>query len=544
LIQVGELQEAENQTKQRIVADPDDPTLRILLGRIYLAGENGAAASSSFKRARELGASDQDLRAWLVQALILQGRHEEVLSLLPTSMDRADVEESLVRRRVHALLRISFARPRDIFYDAQHLLLLEGGNAASDLESLARDDDVIAENAEHVRRAIAYWHCQQPFAAEGSPRPSLYEPAWAVVDSSRRILRVGPEHDLKVPSAAAGVAQDGDIIEIQAGTYEKDVAVWNASDLWIRAVDGKVVLESHGTTAENMGIWVIRGRSTVIDGIRFAGARSTDKNGSGIRMLGHNLWIRASEFHDNETGLLGGREPGGEVVVERSVFTDNGAGDGQSHNVYIGRTGRLIFRFNYSTGVKIGHQLKSRALENYILYNRLADESDGNSSYTINLPEGGFALVMGNELQQGPLTVNRHMISLGEEDSTGREHRFIFAYNTFYNNTFPATLIRDATGAGAVLINNLFAGAPTELDTTTTQWIGNGFGTVADASQGDYRLSASTSLIDSGEPILAHEDVPIVPEFEYVHPAGAVPRRVIWRPDPGAHEFCGWPQYP
>ncbi|MEX2123376.1 MAG: hypothetical protein WD795_05755 [Woeseia sp.] len=546
LADAGDLVAAERQAKKQVVGNPDDPALRLMLGRIYLAAGDGAAAFAAFDRARALGATGLDLRRGLAESLILEGRYNDVLELLSTSAEGSAVPASLLTLRLHARLRVPLARPGDLFLDARHLLAADLRNAAAELEELASQDGAIPENATHVHRAIAYWSCQQaPTVAASSDM--LYEPAWATRnETGRRVLTVGPEHALKTPGAAARIAKDGDIVEIQAGAYPGDVAVWSANNLWIRATGGKVILDSGGATAENMGIWIIRGDNTIVDGIRFTGARSTHKNGSGIRLLAHNLWVRHSEFHDNEDGLMSYNQPGGEVIVEQSIFTANGAGDGYSHNIYVGRTDRLVFRFNYTTGVRIGHQLKSRARENYILYNRLSDEASGNSSYTIDLPEGGFALVMGNEIQQGPLTVNNHMVSLGAEEPQGRDHRFIFAYNTFYNNSSPATFIKDATHAGVALINNVFAGAPAALDAASPVRLGNAFdatGDLVDAHEADYRLKPSASFIDTGELMDSLNDVSLVPEYEYVHPAGAKPREEVWRRDPGAHEFCGWPAY-
>lgn len=39
------------------------------------------------------------------------------------------------------------------------------------------------------------------------------------------MLRVGPERTLSAPSDAAKTAQDGDVIEIEAGVYDSDVVV-------------------------------------------------------------------------------------------------------------------------------------------------------------------------------------------------------------------------------------------------------------------------------------------------------------------------------
>lgn len=53
------------------------------------------------------------------------------------------------------------------------------------------------------------------------------------------LLRVGPGEAYPVPSAAAKAARDGDVVEIRAGTYSGDVAVWLASNLVIRGVGGR-----------------------------------------------------------------------------------------------------------------------------------------------------------------------------------------------------------------------------------------------------------------------------------------------------------------
>lgn len=49
-----------------------------------------------------------------------------------------------------------------------------------------------------------------------------------------------------------------------------------------------------------------------------------------------------------------------------------------------------------------GNTVSSRAAENRILCNRLMDERDGNSSYVIDLPNGGRSFLIGNVLHHGP----------------------------------------------------------------------------------------------------------------------------------------------
>lgn len=54
--------------------------------------------------------------------------------------------------------------------------------------------------------------------------------------SSRRALQVDPGRSLSVPSEAAKIARDGDVVEISAAFYEDDVAIWPQNDLAIRGV--------------------------------------------------------------------------------------------------------------------------------------------------------------------------------------------------------------------------------------------------------------------------------------------------------------------
>ena len=109
--------------------------------------------------------------------------------------------------------------------------------------------------------------------------------------------------------------------------------------------------------------------------------------------------------------------PDGEVLIERCVFAHNGAGDGFSHNIYIGHVRTFTLRFSYSHDSVRGHEVKSRASINRIEYNRLTDEDNGNSSYLIDLPEGGYGYVLGNVLEKGERTENPNAIAFASESA-------------------------------------------------------------------------------------------------------------------------------
>ena len=103
---------------------------------------------------------------------------------------------------------------------------------------------------------------------------------------------------------------------------------------------------------------------------------------------------------------------------------------------------------------------KSRARSNRILYSRLTDNEAGSSSYNIDLPDGGEALIVGNVLQQSGHTENPTMVSFAAESSQGAEDHLDVAHNTFYNMWLNGVFVDNHGSSPAILVNNILAGAP------------------------------------------------------------------------------------
>jgi hypothetical protein len=120
------------------------------------------------------------------------------------------------------------------------------------------------------------------------------------------------------------------------------------------------------------------------------------------------------------------------IIIEFSEFFDNGAGDGFSHNLYIGNIAKFIFRPNYSHGAVVGHLLKSPAAENDIYYNRLSDESIGTASYEIDLPNGGKSVIIGNLIEKGPQAQHSALVSY-QEGCCGRKSRTRTLRNQYHH---------------------------------------------------------------------------------------------------------------
>jgi len=382
-------------------------------------------------------------------------------------------------------------------------------------------------------------------------RPPLTErPAWLRLiagllslllasSSAARTLEVGPERALRAPSDAARIARDGDTILIDAGTYAGDVAEWRASGLVIRAAGGPVVLRADGASIDGRGIWFTRGRDTTVEGITFVGATGPYGNGSGIRHHGVGLTVRYCRFLDNEMGLLTWNRPGDEVLVEFSVFARSGPGPRHNHNVYIGNAASFTMRGSYVHHAKVGHNVKSRAKVTRLLYNRIMDEGDGHSSYAVDLPNGGDALLLGNLVQQGPRTENVTLVSYGAEGIAHPVNRLRLVHNTLVNDHARRTFVRvHGLPSRVLLVNNLLAGPGIVYQGVPATLRNNAHlpaAPLADAAGFDYRPRYDLRIVDQALPPGTGTDL-IAATLEYRHPAGTVPRRGR-RPDIGALQW-------
>lgn len=287
-----------------------------------------------------------------------------------------------------------------------------------------------------------------------------------VAPSGARILSVGPGQRFALPSMAASYARDGDIIEIKAGNYRADVAIWRANNLVIRGVGGTAVLDAGGRSAEGKAIWVIKGRNTTIQNIAFTGSKVRDRNGAGIRLEGAGLVVRDCAFYGNEMGLLTGKNDKSDILIERSRFHGNMVDYSKhqrlGHNIYVGAVRSFTIRYSRVSGARYGHNIKSRARNTTVAYNMVVDGPDGASSYLLDLPNGGKSLVMGNVFHQSAHTENRTMISFGAEKRDAREDLNV-VNNTFVSDKGAGIFIQRRSPGQTQVYNNIFFGLGTVL---------------------------------------------------------------------------------
>ena len=387
------------------------------------------------------------------------------------------------------------------------------------------------------------------------PRFSGYFPFllfWAMLlylPLSAKVYRVGASFHFSDPYtlSVSGALKDGDTVLIAPGIYsgQAATALWSASHLLIRGEDGMAEMVADGHHNGGKAIWVVSGDHITVENIAFYNCTVPDRNGAGIRSEGKGLTIKDCRFIGNENGVLSNSPYAGHILIERSEFGYNGYSDGYSHNVYINHVDTFTFRFNYSHHARTGHHVKSRATSNFILCNRISDEAEGNSSRLIDLPNGGFSVVTGNVLMQGPMAENNNLVGYGMEGLTNPAGDFYFVNNTLVNKRESSCRflqLAETSGATAV-INNIFAGKGIIVEGTPSILVANlasedpEFFRFNDEPANDYRLTAESPAADAGiDPGMVH-GVPLLPRWVYMHPADSAKRENSGLPDIGAYGY-------
>lgn len=280
-----------------------------------------------------------------------------------------------------------------------------------------------------------------------------------------RVIRVGPTGDYQRIADAANHAKDGDIVEIMVGEWRGDVALWNQKELTIRGVGGRPVLLADGKSMEGKAIWVIRKGNFLIENIEFRGTRVADGNGAGIRFEGGKLVVRNAAFHDNQMGLLTSPDPKAELVIENCIFADAPAqSQPLPHLLYVGAIASVRVSGSRFHRGHVGHLIKSRAKITDLRYNLIFDTVQGQSSYEIDLPNGGDATILGNVIGQSEFSKNPVIIAYAAEGKTWPSNRLKVIHNTMISEGVrPAWFIRVwnaniARDFKAEIVSNLWSG--------------------------------------------------------------------------------------
>ncbi len=268
-------------------------------------------------------------------------------------------------------------------------------------------------------------------------------------------LTVGANGTFTRIADAVAAARDGDVVEVQAGTYVNDFTRI-AAKITLRGVGGMVNLVATVAPRDGKAIMTVA-TDLVLENFSFTGAKVYDANGAGIRYEGGALVVRDCLFYDNENGILGASDPNGTILIERSEFSHNGNGNGLSHNLYVNNIKQLTIRDSYFHDAVVGHEIKSRAQNTTITGSRIMDGS-GNASYSVDLPNGGVALLQNNVIQKGANAENRAILHFGGESEPYPGSRLSLIGNTIVNDRAAVTGLNNAAGAPLTVTGNILFG--------------------------------------------------------------------------------------
>lgn len=530
----GNPEAALSALRDAIRSTPQDPELRLTLAEVYLDLDQGALAGTALDQALDRGLVPARAVLPRARSLFAEGRLLDVIELqIPVGLSVGDIAGVKLLKAEARAARSTADEGLDdeVTKDYFELFdLLERNKDNPSLNAMASRLSKARSNRQDIERAWQHHAC-----AQSKVKPVEWQP---LDRSSGRVLQVGPERELRTIASAARVAEDGDTVEIDPGTYEGDVALWPQNSLIVRGSGETPLITSNGKVIQDRDIWLFTGDDVVVENVEISGARSRHENGAGIRHIGNGLTLRNVYLHDNENGVLtSNRYPDtNHIVIEFSEFARNGDGRGYAHNIYVGRSKRFEMRYSYSHASRGGHLVKSRARENTIAYNRLTDGEGGTSSYIVNIPEGGLANIISNVIEQGAETLNHGMISYAGEEIRYAENQLVVANNSVYNRDFQGIGVRNHADLDVMLVNNLFGGAPIGTVEGKGQLLGNltrpEHG-MTDPRNYDFSLMSGAGAIDRGIQFAPE------PKYEYVHPKRARTRQNVWRIDVGAYESCG-----
>jgi hypothetical protein len=370
--------------------------------------------------------------------------------------------------------------------------------------------------------------------------------------ASAMTREVGPGKPYATPCAAIAAASAGDTIQVDAaGSYDGDTCAWTTDNLTVIGINGRPKIDLTGVTPnQSKGIFNISADHATLDNFELSGAAIDggsgpgDSNGAGIRHQGLFLTVKNCYIHNNQDGILGAPITAntGAVIISNTEFSDNGEGDGYTHNMYLGDYTTVTVEYSYSHHSNVGHLLKSRAFTSFILYNRLTDETGGNGSYELDLPNAGTAFVIGNVIEQSATSMNPGIVTYGEEGvPTGYDSHLYFVNNSVVNDLMSGTFVINASTTPAILTNNIFY-EPGTLNSNAADVLTTNFSTgdpmFSDLALLDLRLTSGSPCIDMGTDPGKAGSQSLEPVFEYVQSESSMARTVVGKAiDIGAYEF-------
>ncbi len=407
-------------------------------------------------------------------------------------------------------------------------------------------------------------------------------PAWATT------YAVGASRAWRSPCAlvASVTLQPGDVVEVDPGTYtdacQLKASGTEAAPIILRGVPGpRPVFDAAGLNLTGAGpvpraIFQFTGGSHWrVEHLELKNAANDTNNGAAFRVTAGALDVTIEDVsvHDCHDGFMS--DGAATLTVRASEVFHNGAGDGYSHNFYVGGQS-IVLIGNHIHDSAGGQNVKVRSHHALIAYNLI--ENAGN--YEIDLIQAppdtdapnANATLIGNVIVRPPSSGNNSQVILWGSDNgaeSGRNGSLYALSNTFIlahpsNRLFHA--IAPAAGSQIHLVNSIVhattSGTGLAADATTSailvgsnNWISNqvtSAGTLSGGLTGtspgfvgptDLHLAPGLPAIGAGAAGVTYVDgtgavVSGIPDQEFLAPLGTRPRASASASDLGAYGFA------
>ena len=246
--------------------------------------------------------------------------------------------------------------------------------------------------------------------------------------TAQTILTVGRDGQCSTINAAVMAANkmggNADI-QVESGNYNSDGGKILVDNVTVEGVGPVSISAPPASTGSSAG-FIIDGHNVLLKNLKIYGAADPEYTAAGVQYNGGSLTLDNVIVSGVQAGLLATADPTGSITVRNSEFRDNGNGTiGLYASIDIGDVGAFTLSNSFLHTPKGAAQLRSRA-ENNVIVNNVIDDNYTDTSYAIDLPNGGNAIINGNSIQHVAWDGYTAILSYGEAGAlyAGRSVQF------------------------------------------------------------------------------------------------------------------------
>ena len=288
-----------------------------------------------------------------------------------------------------------------------------------------------------------------PLIVPATALPVEYGRAGAVI-ANGAVLSVGAGGQYASLAAALAVAQDGDTIQVAAGRYAGD-GVTISRKVIIEGVGGLAQFKPGDAPSNGLALFVTT-TDVTFRNIEIAGVATPAGASAAIRSQAGNLTLVNSFIHDNQAGIVAGKDVSGSIGIYDSEIARNGTPDGRGANIDVAEIGTLTLRNDWVHDGSVGAEVISRA-DNTVIDGTRISQAAGNGASGIELPNAGRVTITGGAIEKGEFSQQAALVHIGGESVYAGSAASISGTVLINDLASPKQFVAAETGAGAVTVS-------------------------------------------------------------------------------------------